>query len=135
MNPSSHNRRLGGKTVMRSYLIPRNVQGETRILTYFTPKSFIFTVVGILIGTVFYFIFSLLSLKITGIIVLLIISALFFAVGALKVPETNAFAFFKDTGGEQIDDILWRYVKFHGIKLIGLKSSKKIYVYGRREPK
>ena len=118
---------------MRSYLIPRDVKGETRILTYFSPKSFIFTIVGILIGTVCFFIFSLLSLKVTGVIVLLIIAVISFVVGALKIPETNAFAFFKDTGGEQIDDILWRYFKFNGIKLIGLRGSKKIYVYGRRE--
>ena len=50
---------------MRSYLIPRDVKGETRILTYFSPKSFIFTIVGILIGTVCFFIFSLLSLKVS----------------------------------------------------------------------
>ena len=118
---------------MRSYLIPRNVKGETRILTYFTPKSFLFTVCGILIGTVFFFIFSLLTLKITGIVILLIISLISFGIGALKIPETNAFAFFKDTGGEHIDDILWRYIKFKGIKIIGLRGSKKIYVYGRRE--
>lgn len=118
---------------MRSYLIPRDVKGETRILTYFTPKSFLFTVIGISIGTVFYFILAKLSLKVTGIIILLIISLIFFAIGGLKIPETNAFAFFKDTGGEAIDDIIGRYIKFHGITFLGIPGSKKIYIYGRRE--
>ena len=120
---------------MRSYLIPRDVKGETRILTYFTPKSFVFTIVGILFGTVFFFIFSLLHLKITGVIILAIISLISFAIGALKIPETNAFAFFKDTGGEHIDDIIWRYIKFVGIGFIGLRGKKKIYIYGRQEGK
>ncbi|MGE5329489.1 MAG: PrgI family mobile element protein [Deltaproteobacteria bacterium] len=118
---------------MKSYLIPRDVKGETRILTYFSPKSFLFTVIGIVIGTIFYFIFKLLTLKITGIVVLVLISLISFGIGALKIPETNAFAFFKDTGGESIDDIIWRYIRFHGIKPIGLRGSKKIYTYGRRD--
>jgi hypothetical protein len=120
---------------VRSYLIPRDVKGETRILTYFTPKSFLFTVIGILIGTLFYFIFKLFSLSLTGLIILLVISLISFAIGALKIPETNAFAFFKDTGGELIDDIIWRYIKFNGLKLLGIKGNKKIYVFGRREDK
>ncbi len=118
---------------MRSYLIPRNVKGETRILTYFTPKSFAFTVAGILFGTVIFFIFNLLTLKVTGIILLGIISLISFIIGALKIPETNAFAFFKDTGGEAIDDIIRRYVKFKGVRFLGVRGRKKIYIYGRRE--
>lgn len=120
---------------MRSYLIPRDVKGETRILTYFTPKSFIFTVVGILIGTIFFFILKTLSLTITGAIVLGVISLISFAIGALKVPETNAFAFFKNTGGETLDDVIIRYIKFRGISFLGIRSRKKIYIYGRREDK
>ncbi len=120
---------------MRSYLIPRDVKGETRILTFFTPKSFLFTVVGVLIGTAIFFVFNLLSLKITGIVILVFFSLISFAVGTLKIPETNAFAFFKDTGGEQIDDIIWRYIKFNGIKLFGIRGTRRIYIYGRRDNK
>lgn len=118
---------------MKGYIIPRDVKGETRILTYFSPKSFLFTIIGILIGTIFYMFFKMLSLNTTGMIVLVIISALSFGVGALKIPETGAFPFFKDTGGETIDDVIWRYIKFRGIKMVGLKSNKRIYIYGRRE--
>jgi hypothetical protein len=110
---------------MRSYLIPRNVKGETRILTFLTVKSFLSTAVGILIGTLIYFIFKLFFLKVTGLILLVICSLIGFAIGAMKIPETNAFPFFKDTGGEAVDDIIFRYIKF--------KRKKKIYVYGRKD--
>ena len=110
---------------MRSYLIPRNVKGETRILTYFTPKSFLFTVIGLVVGTLMLFIFRLMTLKMAGIMVFFIITLISFVIGAGKIPETNILPFFKDTGGESIDDILWRYITFG--------KKKKIYVYGRRE--
>ena len=110
---------------MRSYLIPRDVKGETRLLTFFTPKAFLYTIIGLLIGTILFNILKLFTLKITGIIVLVLSGLISFIIGALKIPETNAFAFFKDTGGESIDDIIWRYIKFN--------KDKKIYIYGRRE--
>ena len=43
-----------------------------------------------------------------------------------KVPETNGFEITKKTGGENIDDVLLRYIKFK-------KSKKKIYVYTKEE--
>lgn len=103
---------------MRSYLIPRDVRGETRILYFFSPKSFMFTVVGILFGAVLYFIFKTIGLQLTGVIILFVVSLISFAIGALKIPETNAFQFFKDTGGESIDDIIWRYINFNMKKCI-----------------
>ncbi|MGE5316573.1 MAG: PrgI family mobile element protein [Chloroflexota bacterium] len=130
MNPTYS---IRGLMIVKGYIIPRDVKGETRILTYFTPKSFLFTVIGIIIGTVFYMFFKMLTLNKTGLIVLVIISVLSFGIGALKIPETSAFPFFKDAGGETIDDIIMRYIKFNGIKFLGLKSNKRIYIYGRRE--
>lgn len=109
---------------MRSYLIPRDVKGENRILYFFTPKSFLFTLIGIVIGSVIYFILKTLGLGITGLILFGIISLISFGVGALKIPETNAFSFFKDTGGESVDDIIWRYTNF--------LSKKTIYISRKR---
>lgn len=109
---------------MRSYLIPRDVKGESRILYFFSPKSFLFTLIGILFGTAVYFIFKLLTLNITGLIFLGIISLISFAIGTLKIPETNAFQFFKDTGGESIDDIIWRYLKFINQKSIFISRKR-----------
>ena len=44
---------------MGTYYVPRNYKGESRILYIFTAKSLITTVVGALIGFIFYFIFGI----------------------------------------------------------------------------
>lgn len=107
---------------MGTYNLPRNVKGEGRILFVFSTKALIYTVVGIGIGFVFYLIFSLVKLNIIGIIAMVIFALLGFAIGTLKVPETNAFEITKKTGGENIDDVIKRAIKFK-------MNKKKIYVY------
>lgn len=107
---------------MGTYNLPRNVKGEGRILFVFSTKALIYTVVGIGIGFIFYLIFSLVKLNIVGIIAMVILALLGFAIGTLKVPETNAFEITKKTGGENIDDVIKRAIKFK-------MNNKKIYVY------
>lgn len=107
---------------MGTYNLPRNVKGEGRILFVFSTKTLIYTVVGIGIGFIFYLIFSLVKLNIVGIIAIVILALLGFAIGTLKVPETNAFEITKKTGGENIDDVIKRAIKFK-------MNNKKIYVY------
>ena len=107
---------------MGTYNLPRNVKGEGRILFVFSTKALIYTVVGIGIGFVFYLIFSLVKLNIIGIIAMVILALLGFAIGTLKVPETNAFEITKKTGGENIDDVIRRAIIFK-------MNNKKIYVY------
>ena len=107
---------------MGTYNLPRNVKGEGRILFVFSTKALIYTVVGIGIGFIFYLIFSLVKLNIVGIIAIVILALLGFAIGTLKVPETNAFEITKKTGGENIDDVIKRAIKFK-------MNNKKIYVY------
>ena len=43
-----------------------------------------------------------------------------------KVPDTNSFEITRKTGGENIDDIITRYIKFKNNK-------KKLYVYTKEE--
>ena len=43
--------------------------------------------------------------------------------GTLKVPNTTAFEITRKTSGENIDDVILRWLKFK------MKSKKKIYVY------
>ena len=43
---------------MGTHLIPREVEGEGRILIIFTMKGFIGTLIGIGIGSIFFFFFS-----------------------------------------------------------------------------
>lgn len=107
---------------MGTYNLPRNVKGENRILFIFTTKSIITTVAGAILGLIFYFIFSLLNMNIIGIIIVAVFALIGFAVGSLKVPEIAKLEFTKKTGGQNVDDVIKRAIKFH-------TKGKKIYVY------
>ena len=106
---------------MGTYYIPRNYKGETRILYIFTIKSLITTMIGGIIGAVFLLIFSLINLKIVGIVITAVFALIGFIVGALKIPTLVAFPITKKIGGEPIGEIVMRYVKY--------KQTKKIYLY------
>ncbi len=107
---------------MQTYEIPRDYKGEGRILYIFSTKGLIYTVVGAGIGLIFYLIFKILGLTIIGILITVIFAAIGFAIGTLKVPETNSLEITKKTGGERIDDVILRWIKFK-------KKSNRIYVY------
>ncbi len=106
---------------MGTYYIPRNYKGETRILYIFTIKSLITTAIGGMIGAVFLLIFSLINLKIVGIIITAVFALIGFIVGALKIPTLVAFPITKKVGGEPIGEIVMRYIKY--------KQTKRIYLY------
>ena len=107
---------------MNSYNIPRNVKGEGRILYIFSTKALIYTFVGILIGSIFYFIFNLMGMSTLGVIFIILFGAIGFVIATFRVPDTSAFKITQKTGGEKIDDVIIRYIKF---KL----QKGKIYVY------
>lgn len=110
---------------MGTYNLPRNVKGENRILFIFTNKSIIYTVVIGGIGLLFSFIISLIFSNINIIWIKIIIVTIFallgYGIGTLKVPEISKFEFSKKTGGENIDDIIKRTIKFK-------TKGKKIYI-------
>ncbi len=106
-----------------AYQIPRNVKGEGRILFIFSKKGLIFTVAGGVIGFFLFWIFSTLGLTVVGIIFFLLFAVIGFGIGTLKVPNTSAFEITKKTGGENLDDVIFRWLKFK------FKNKKKIYVY------
>lgn len=107
---------------MGTYNLPRNVKGENRILFIFTSKSLIYTAVGTVVGLLFNFIFSMINMKLLGIIMVAIFALLAYGIGTLKVPEISKFEFSKKTGGENLDDVIKRAIKFN-------TKGKKIYVY------
>lgn len=107
---------------MGTYNLPRNVKGEGRILFIFTGKSMIYTVIGGACGLVFYFIFSSINLKMVGIGIMVFFALIGFIIGTLKVPNLEKFNFARKTGGENIDDVIKRAIKFK-------TKGKKIYVY------
>lgn len=54
---------------MRTYGIPRNYKGESRILYIFSTKALIYTIIGMGIGLIFYFILNALGMQFAGILV------------------------------------------------------------------
>lgn len=107
---------------MGTYELPRNVKGEGRILFIFTAKSLLYTVASAGIGLLFYFIFSMLGMTMVGIIIVAAFALIGFGIGTIKVPEIGKLEFTKKTGGENIDDIIKRAIKYQS-------SGRKIYVY------
>lgn len=113
---------------MGTYLIPRNLKGEGRILTIFSYKALVYTVVGLVVGFVFYYVLNLIKLKIVGIVIMGIFALIGFCVGTLKMPNTKQFEITKKTGGEKIDEILMRLIKFK-------MKKNRIYIYTKEEKK
>lgn len=111
---------------MGTYNLPRNVKGEGRILFIFSTKGLITTCIGGGVGLLFYFILSMLSLKTAGIIITLIFAFIGYCIGMMKVPNAGGLEITRKTGGENIDDVIIRYIKF---KL----NKKKYYVYTKEE--
>lgn len=111
---------------MRTYEIPRNYKGEGRILYIFSTKALIYTSVGAGIGLIFYFIFKILGFSMIGLMTTLFFGLIGFVIGTLKVPESTAFEITKKTGGENIDDVILRWIKFK-------KDGNKVYIYKAEE--
>ncbi|MBO5479180.1 MAG: PrgI family protein [Clostridia bacterium] len=111
---------------MGPYNIPRNVSDEGRILFIFTGKSMIYTAVAAGIGFIFYLIINAFGAKMIGMLVVAIFALIGFCIGTFKVPDIGAFAFTKKVGGESIDDVIIRAIRFK-------KAKNKIYTYEMEE--
>lgn len=105
----------------RTYSVPRNVKGETRLLYIFSIKSLLFTIGFGLFGIIFYFIFRLMNLNLVGIVFVVIFAAIGFGVGSLVIPDSPLVGSLRKAGGEAVSDILFRLITF--------KRRKKIYLY------
>ena len=57
-----------------------------------------------------------------------ILALIGYAVGTFKIPETNAFEITRKAGGQNIDEMIIRAIKFK-------MKKNKIYVYGKEETK
>lgn len=105
----------------KTYTVPRNVKGETRLLYIFSVKSLITTIIGAAFGLPFFFILSKMEMTIVGIIVILLLAAIGYGVGVLTIPDTPLFGNLRKAGGEKVSDILIRTITF--------QKRKKIYIY------
>ena len=107
---------------MGPYNIPRNVKDEGRILFIFTGKSMIYTVIAAGVGFFFYLIIAAMGAKLIGMLVIAIFALIGFCIGTFKVPDLGAFAFTNKVGGENIDDVIFRAIRFK-------KAHNRIYTY------
>ena len=83
----------------KTYTVPRNVKGETRLLYIFSIKSLITTIIGAACGLPFFFILSKMGMTIVGIIVILLLAAIGYGVGVLTIPDTPLFGNLRKAGG------------------------------------
>ncbi len=107
---------------MGTYNLPRNVKGEGRILFIFSSKALIYSAIGAASGLVFYLIFNILGLSLVGLIIIVALGLLGFLIGTFKMPDSTNFEITRKTGGENIDDVIKRAIKFK-------MQKNKIYVY------
>ena len=105
----------------RTYTVPRNVKGETRLLYIFSVKSLITTIIGGVIGLPFFFLFSALGMNFVGIILVIIFAIIGYFIGVLTIPDSPLFGNLRKAGGEKLSDILIRTLTFF--------KRKKIYIY------
>ncbi len=110
---------------MGTYNIPRNLKGESRILYIFSVKSLITTAGGAMIGGIFFLLFSSIGLDTVGMVFLALFALIGFCIGAIKIPTLNGISFTKKIGGESIDEIILRYMKF--------KKNRRIYIDTKEE--
>lgn len=115
---------------MAAYNIPRDTKGEGRILFIFSTKALIYTAIGAVPGLLFYAIFSALGMEIVGIVMVAIFAFIGFSIATFKIPKIKGIEATKDIGGEQIDEIIKRVIKFRNKKI------KKYTIYSiNREDK
>lgn len=99
-----------------------------RILFIFSTKALIYTAIGAAIGGIFYILFSYIKLKLIGLILIGILALLGFLIGTFKVPNIETFKITRKTGGENIDDVIKRWILFK-------RKRNRIYVYAREDTK
>ena len=108
----------------RSYYVPRNAKGESRILYIFTIKSFVTTLVcGGLGALIRFMIKSVIEMSVFTVIISIIpFAAVGYCIAAWKIPDIPLMGPLQKAGGENVMDILFRLASFG--------SKKKIYIYG-----
>lgn len=110
---------------MGTHLIPREIDGDARILLIFTPKGFLGILIGLIPGIILHQICSALGAKVIAWVLLGICALIGFIIGQVRMPESRAFDLLRKTGGEYVKDVISHYFKF--------TKTKKYYVYETKE--
>ena len=115
---------------MQVHNIPRNTKGEGRLLYIFTPKALVITAIFAIIGIVIFCPISVViwNTAVYGMIVAAVLGLIGFGISSLKIPNSNNFELTRKAGGEYIDEIIKRYIKFK-------RKNNKIYVYYTKDEK
>lgn len=93
----------------------------------FTTKSLIYSAIGGTFGLIFYYIFAkILGMTVLGIVVALIFAAIGYGIAMLKMPDSTRFGILRKTGGEKIDEVILRAIKFKA-------KGKRVYIQKTKE--
>lgn len=106
---------------MGTHLIPREPDGESRILYIFTNKGFLGLLIGLVPGSILYSLFSAFGANVVGWVALVLCALVGVVIGQFKMPESRAFDLLRKTGGEYIRNVIINYFKFN--------KNRKYYVY------
>ena len=109
------------------YNIPRNTKGEGRFFYVFSTKALLVT--SVMAGMAFFLfklIGDLIGFSALGVIGALIFGLIGFAVTSFKIPDSNNFEITRKAGGEYLDQIIIRYIKFK-------MQKNKIYTFFTEE--
>ena len=109
---------------MGTYLIPRDLKGEGRIL-FFSYKALVYTLIAAIPGYLLFLVIKPINL-IAAWVALGICVFIGFGIGTFTMPNTKGFEVTRKTGGEKIDEIITRYVKFK-------MKKNRIYIYDKKE--
>ena len=106
-----------------SYMIPRDTKGEGKILMIFSKKSFLWTI-GAATGAllIIYPICAILGLALVGMVSVLVFGLIGFIISSCKMPNSQNFEILRKTGGEDMDEVILRLLKFK-------KCGKRVYLY------
>jgi len=95
----------------------------------FSAKSLIYTCISGVFGLIFYYLFGvMLGITWLGIGLAIFFAAIGFVIATFKIPETNTFEITRKTGGEKIDEVILRAIKFKA-------KGKRVYLYTKEESK
>lgn len=94
------------------YYIPRDLKGEGKILFIFSTKGLIYTAIGAGIGLLFSWLIGMFTNSMIKYIGVLVLGVIGFSIGTFKVPNLHGLEFTRKTGGEKIDDIIVRAIRF-----------------------
>ena len=78
------------------------------------------------IGFPFHWILNALGIQYVGFIFIAFFALIGFGIGTFKIPNAEAFKVTRTVGGEKIDDIILRYIRFK-------RKKNKIYITKEEE--